>query len=129
MIFASFLRVCIYIMYMQLTVYSCARAQGEDVIYGQIIQLRHLSGDVITVQKTMAKFESQCLKVTMDEHGDEGSWFRIEPAFKFRNFGQRVPHGDRCACACVCHAVLLLVGRAGCDMSLAIFRVTLHLCV
>jgi hypothetical protein len=71
--------------------------QGEDVIYGQVVQLRHVSGDFITVQKTMAKYESSCLRTSMDEYGDEGSWFRVEPAFKFRNLGQRVPHGDRYA--------------------------------
>jgi hypothetical protein len=70
------------------------RLMGEDVVYGQVVQLRHVSGEFITVKKTMAKIESQCLKVMMDEHGDEGSWFRIDPAFKFRSNGQRVPHGD-----------------------------------
>jgi hypothetical protein len=112
--------------------------QGEDVIYGQIVQLRHISGDQITVQKTMAKFESQCLKVTMDEHGDEGSWFRIEPAFKFRNFGQRVPHGDRCVClshgrpcvcVCVCTGLCICVLHLACEMTLQNIQFLLHACV
>ncbi len=30
----------------------------------------------------------------MDETGDEGSWFKMEPAFKFRTLGSRIPYGD-----------------------------------
>ncbi len=72
-----------------------ARLQGEDLLYGQIVQLLCSSSDeYITVRKAMAKIESQCLKVDMDEFGDEGSWFRVEPAFKFRSLGNRVAHGD-----------------------------------
>lgn len=39
------------------------RLMGEDIVYGQTVQLRHVSGEFICVKKTMAKFESQCLKV------------------------------------------------------------------
>ena len=34
------------------------------------------------------------LCTSMDTHGDEGSWFRVEPAFKFRSLGSRIPYGD-----------------------------------
>ena len=72
-----------------------SRLQGEDVLYGQIVQLLCISSDeYVTVRKAMAKIESQCLKVDMVEFGDEGSWFRVEPAFKFRSLGNRVAHGD-----------------------------------
>jgi hypothetical protein len=70
------------------------RLKGEDLLYGQTVQLRHVSGSFVTVKKTMAKFEPACLKVSMQEHGDEGSWFRVEPAFKFRSVGSRIPYGD-----------------------------------
>lgn len=30
----------------------------------------------------------------MDKCGDEGSWFRLEPAFKFRTIGSRIAYGD-----------------------------------
>ena len=72
-----------------------SRLQGEDVLYGQVVQLLCISSDeYVTVRKAMAKIESQCLKVDMVEFGDEGSWFRVEPAFKFRSLGNRVAHGD-----------------------------------
>ena len=72
-----------------------SRLHGEDVLYGQLVQLLcSSSSEFVTVRKTMAKIESQCLKVDMDEFGDEGSWFRVEPAFKFRAFGNRVAYGD-----------------------------------
>ena len=42
----------------------------------------------------MAKFEKDCLKISLDTSGDEGSWFRLEPAFKFRTIGSRIAYGD-----------------------------------
>ena len=30
----------------------------------------------------------------MDKSGDEGSWFRLQPAFKFRSIGSRIAYGD-----------------------------------
>ena len=71
------------------------RLQGDHVHYGQIVQLLCCSSEAfITVRKNVAKIEGQCLKVEMSENGDEGSWFQVEPAFKFRTVGNRIAYGD-----------------------------------
>ena len=69
--------------------------QGDHVHYGQVIQLLSCSSDsFVTVKKNVAKIEGQCLKVDMSESGDEGSWFLVEPAFKFRSVGNKIAYGD-----------------------------------
>ena len=43
----------------------------------------------------MAAKDSSCLRVKLDEHGNELSWISIRPQFMYRTFGDAVEIGDQ----------------------------------
>jgi Inositol 1,4,5-trisphosphate/ryanodine receptor/MIR domain len=73
------------------------RMAGKNITYGQAIQLQHVkSGKFVTITvKEIAELEKHCLKVTLDEDGNEGSCFVVSPRFKVRSEGEPVMFGDQ----------------------------------
>lgn len=73
------------------------RMAGKNVSYGQIVQLFHnKSGKFLTITvKEVAELEKHCMKVVLDESGNEGSWFMVTPRFKMRAEGDHVRTGDQ----------------------------------
>lgn len=73
------------------------RTGGAHITYGQMVQLYHTQSQkfvTITV-KEIAQIEKHCMKVVLDEVGNEGSWFIVGPRFKIRGEGDDVRMGDQ----------------------------------
>ena len=73
------------------------RTAGAHITYGQIVQLFHTGSQkfvTITV-KEIAQIEKHCMKVVLDPHGNEGSWFMVTPRYKIRGEGDDVRMGDQ----------------------------------
>jgi predicted DNA-binding protein (UPF0251 family) len=73
------------------------RMAGKQITYGSVVQLQHAKSGkflVITVRE-IAQLERHCLKATLTENGEEGSWLVITPRFKTRSEGDRVLYGDQ----------------------------------
>ena len=69
-------------------------AQGTPVVYGTVIQLEHVAtGKFVVAQKTLAVTERECYRVQL-EAGQEGAWWRVCPAYKFRQAGDPVQFHD-----------------------------------
>eukprot|EP01065_Artemidia_motanka_P030354 TRINITY_DN36376_c0_g1_i1.p1 TRINITY_DN36376_c0_g1~~TRINITY_DN36376_c0_g1_i1.p1 ORF type:complete len:2690 (+),score=1136.41 TRINITY_DN36376_c0_g1_i1:51-8072(+) len=70
-------------------------AEGHPVVFGATVQLRHLAtGQFVTRRKAMARVERECLKAELCDYGDDGSHWRVQPVYKYREVGQKVPFGD-----------------------------------
>ena len=75
------------------------RTAGKDVVYGQIVQLRHIKSRSylsLTV-KEAAELEKDSMRVILEKDGSEGSWFIIAPRLKMRSEGEPVNLGDQVA--------------------------------
>ncbi|KAL6045107.1 Inositol 1,4,5-trisphosphate receptor type 1 [Balamuthia mandrillaris] len=70
---------------------------AQPIFYGQTIQLLHkTSNKFVTVTvKQIADIEKHCLRVGLDQTGNEGSYFTILPRFKIRSEGEMVQIGDQ----------------------------------
>jgi len=67
---------------------------AEEVLYGQIIQLRHnRSSKFLKCNSITADVEKDCLKLTLSD-GDENCHFRMMPRFKVRHEGSAAYFGD-----------------------------------
>ena len=73
------------------------RTAGARITYGKIVQLYHASSQkfLTITAKEIAHLEKHCMKVVLDEHGNEGSWFMVTPRYKTRGEGDDVRLGDQ----------------------------------
>ena len=56
-------------------------SKGEELTYGQEIQLRHIySKCILTLRKEELAEQNGCVKVTLETLGGEGSNFKFIPA-------------------------------------------------
>lgn len=75
------------------------RTVGKDVVYGHIVQLRHIKSKSylsLTV-KEAAEIEKDAMRIVLEKEGSEGSWFIIAPRLKMRSEGEAVNLGDQVA--------------------------------
>lgn len=75
------------------------RTAGKDVVYGQIVQLRHIKSKsyVSLTVKEAAELEKDSMRLILEKDGSEGSWFIIAPRLKMRSEGEPVNLGDQVA--------------------------------
>lgn len=67
---------------------------GRSVTYGERIQLRHIHSDSFVTTSLDVAYEHGCLKVVLNEYGNEGSWFEVMPSNKLRQEGEPVRYSD-----------------------------------
>ncbi|KAG2491060.1 hypothetical protein HYH03_010506 [Edaphochlamys debaryana] len=68
---------------------------GESVLYGQVVQLRHVStGKFMTIKRTAADVERGALKVVLEEGGQEGSWFQVFSGYRTKPEGAKLMPGE-----------------------------------
>ncbi|EFJ39749.1 hypothetical protein VOLCADRAFT_121781 [Volvox carteri f. nagariensis] len=68
---------------------------GESVLYGQVIQLRHVpTGKFVTIKRTAADVERGALKVVLEEGGQEGSWFQVFSGYRTKPEGGKLMPGE-----------------------------------
>ncbi|CAI5497159.1 unnamed protein product [Closterium sp. Naga37s-1] len=71
------------------------RSVGSPVLYGQVVQLLHVSSHkFLTVKRTQSELEKSHLKVVLQKGGDMGSWFCVTPTYKIKREGEHVAFGD-----------------------------------
>lgn len=70
---------------------------GEAIIYGQVVQLRHMaSGKFVTIRRTAAEVERGALQVVLEDGGMEGSWFQVFSGYRWGGVGAQ----SRGVCVC-----------------------------
>jgi len=80
--------------------YEFDKMKGSVVSYGQTIQLLHeRSNKFVTVNteepsNIVLDYSDTALPVTLDSEGNAGSWFSINPRFKYKSNGQRIQIGE-----------------------------------
>jgi len=72
------------------------RSLGHPVVYGAIIQLRHLrSGKFVSQSRKRAQVDAQAMALSLVGGGDKGSWLRIQAVDRNRADGEHVHVGDQ----------------------------------
>lgn len=69
----------------------------QPVLYGKIVQFQHImSGSFLTlVPRSVAEKEKDCMRLCLDDEGNDGSWFKVNPRYKIRSEGENVYYGDQ----------------------------------
>eukprot|EP00056_Hartaetosiga_gracilis_P010415 m.153526 g.153526 ORF g.153526 m.153526 type:complete len:2653 (+) comp13309_c1_seq5:67-8025(+) len=73
------------------------RREGDHVVYGQIVQLKHAtSNEFIRVSDTItSSTEPNNMRIELDQNIGRSSFFKIMPRYKVRAEGERVRMGDQ----------------------------------
>jgi hypothetical protein len=81
---------------------SNSQLQGVPVHYGQTVQLQHVkSSKFLTLSARMlADVEKECMRLSLSEGGNMGSWLKLMPRFRFRSEGATVHVGDQVMLEC-----------------------------
>ncbi|KXZ52374.1 hypothetical protein GPECTOR_9g418 [Gonium pectorale] len=68
---------------------------GESVLYGQVLQLRHVAtGKFATIKRTAADVERGALKLVLEEGGQEGSWLQVFSGYRTKPEGAKLMPGE-----------------------------------
>jgi hypothetical protein len=70
-------------------------AQGDPLIYGSVLQLRHVeSGQWLTLSQRRAVLEKSHTRIELVEDSSDGCWLSVVPASKLKSEGDHVSHRD-----------------------------------
>lgn len=70
-------------------------ALGKALTYGERVQLRHLhSMGFVNVNAKSIALEPGCLQVSVEEEGNEQTWFEVFPVNKLRRDGEMISYND-----------------------------------
>lgn len=70
------------------------QSYGQTITYGERVQLRHLHSNFFATTSVNIAKEHGCLKVTLVEGGNEGSWIELLPGNKLRQEGEPIRYQD-----------------------------------
>jgi len=73
------------------------RLFGTVIKYGQIVQILHQTSNkfVCAERRVSNNIEKNAMRVTLDEIGNDGAWFKIMPSFKHKSANEEVMVGDQ----------------------------------
>eukprot|EP00286_Rhodomonas_abbreviata_P004858 CAMPEP_0181319410 /NCGR_PEP_ID=MMETSP1101-20121128/17556_1 /TAXON_ID=46948 /ORGANISM="Rhodomonas abbreviata, Strain Caron Lab Isolate" /LENGTH=884 /DNA_ID=CAMNT_0023427007 /DNA_START=300 /DNA_END=2950 /DNA_ORIENTATION=- len=74
---------------------EAARANGQVVHYGSIVQIQDASGKFLTQVKNISQKDATAMETRLSAHGEEGSWWKMVAADAVRSDGEPVRYSDR----------------------------------